>query len=257
MTEPTALDASKTFAWTDKRVVVTGAGHGLGLAVASAFTAAGALVAALDIDEEAFTAELPFAPNSWMAVDMTSDASVQAAIVRAAEEMGGIDILVNNAAIYPTGSFAEMGADGVARVLDVNVLGYVRAVNAASPWLKSSDAGRIVNVASTTFLLGIPAGLGAYITSKGAVVGMTRALAKELGPFDVTVNAVLPGAFPTRAERIIEDQAAYHEFVLTQQAIQRRGDVADIASAVLFLSSAAAGFITGQSLVVDGGWAFN
>ena len=122
-------------------------------------------------------------------------------------------------------------------MLDVNVAGYARMVQAAHPALAASGRGRVINLASITFYLGFPDGLGAYIASKGAVIGLTRALARELGPLGVTVNAIAPGAFPTRAEEIIEDRAAYDVQILSSQAIKRRGDVGDIAAAVLFLAS--------------------
>jgi 3-oxoacyl-[acyl-carrier protein] reductase len=110
-----------------------------------------------------------------------------------------------------------------------------------------------VNVSSITFF-GILARLAPYVTSKGALVGLTRALARECGPDGITVNAVAPGAFPTAAERIHPDPEGYHAHVLGQQAVKRRGVPADVAGAVLFFAAPESSFITGQLLCVDGGW---
>jgi 3-oxoacyl-[acyl-carrier protein] reductase len=121
----------------------------------------------------------------------------------------------------------------------------------------ASGAGRVINISSITFFTAIPDGLGAYITSKAAVIGYTRALARELGPHGVCVNAIAPGAIPTRAENVIEDRAAYDQQVVDAQCLKRRGTVDEIAATAMFLASDGAGFITGQTLLVDGGWSFN
>jgi NAD(P)-dependent dehydrogenase (short-subunit alcohol dehydrogenase family) len=264
MTEPTAFDAWTRFDLTGRRALVTGAGHGLGLAIATGFAGAGASTALFDVDAEA-VAEAgslirdrhPGLIIHTEALDVRDDASVRAAVDRAVTALRGLDILVNCAAIYPVAPIETMGPSVMLDVLDVNVAGYARMVQAAIPALTAEGRGRVVNLASITFYLGFPDGLGAYIASKGAVLGLTRALARELGPRGVTVNAIAPGAFPTRAEAIIEDRAAYDIQILSSQAVKRRGDVGDIAAAVLFLACDAASFITGQTLVVDGGWVFD
>ena len=117
----------------------------------------------------------------------------------------------------------------------------------------SSGWGRIVNVASVTFYGGW-ANLSPYVASKAALVGLTRAWAREFGAYGITVNAIAPGAFPTDAEKIHPDPDGYTRFVLDHQAVKRRGRPDDIAQALLFLTSDRAGFITGQTLNVDGGW---
>lgn len=262
--EPTAFDAGTTFDLRGRRVLVTGAAHGLGLAIATGFAGAGAAVGMLDRDPTGVAAaadrigqERPDARIYPQAVDVRDASAVIDAVGRTVAAHGGLDVLVNCAAIYPTGPLATMPIETVLEVLDVNVLGYTRMAQAAVPALVNSAAGRIVNLASVTFFLGFPAGLGAYIASKGAVLGLTRALAREVGPQGVTVNAIAPGAFPTRAEEIIEDRVAYDRLILESQCVKRRGEVRDIAAAAMFLASDAASFITGQTLVVDGGWVFD
>jgi 3-oxoacyl-[acyl-carrier protein] reductase len=259
--EPLAFAASAGLDVAGRSVLVTGAAHGLGVAIASAFVGAGARVAIVDQDAEALErarAELEqHGDVRAFEADVLDGNRVEAAVRGAVEAFGGLDVLVNDAAIYPTGTLEELSHETFIEVLAINVGGYARAARAALPALRGSRTARIVNVSSITFFLGFPAGLGAYITSKGGVIGLTRALAREHGPAGVTVNSIAPGAFPTRAENIIEDRAAYDRTILDSQCIKRRGEVGDIASAALFLASDAASFITGQTIVVDGGWVFS
>ena len=264
MTEPTAFDAASRSDLTGRRALVTGAGHGLGLAIATGFAGAGSSVALFDIDDGAVREagelnrrERPGVIVHTEALDVRDDAAVRTAVDRSVEALGGLDILVNGAAIYPVAAIETMPASTILDVLNVNVAGYARMAQAAHQALTANGRGRIINLASITFFLGFPDGLGAYIASKGAVLGLTRALARELGPQGVTVNAIAPGAFPTRAEEIIVDRAAYDVQILSSQAVKRRGDVGDIAGAALFLAGDTASFITGQTLVVDGGWVFD
>lgn len=260
--EPVAYDAVERFDLRDRIALVTGGAHGLGLAIATAFLGAGAKVGILDLDGEALEARAPeMAARGKVvtrAVDIRDDAAVQAAVEDIATELGGMDILVNDAAIFPTGPLAQTESQTLTAALDVNVVGYLRTVTAALPYLRASGRGRIINFGSVTFFLGHPDGLGAYIATKGAVTGLTRALAREVGVDGITANILAPGAFPTRAEHgVHEDQAAFDRQVIDVQSIKRRGEVNDIATAALFLASDAGSFITGQTLLVDGGWTFN
>ena len=135
----------------------------------------------------------------------------------------------------------------------VNVDAALVCVQAALPHMKRQRFGRIVNVVSITMYGGWPL-LLPYVTSKGALLGMTRAMARELGPHGITVNAVSPGAFPTDAEKIHPDPEGYERFVLEHQSVKRRGAPEDIANAMLFFAAEGSGFVTGQTLNVDGGW---
>jgi NAD(P)-dependent dehydrogenase (short-subunit alcohol dehydrogenase family) len=255
MSEPTAEDVAQGFAAAGRRALVTGAAHGLGLAVATGLRGAGARVVGLDVDRAAVErVAAEHGLEGAVVADLADGEATERAAGEALERLGGLDVLVHCAAVFPLGTLATTPVDVAAGAVDVNALGGVRLVQATVGALRASPAGRIVNFTSTTFLGGVPPEMGGYIVSKAAVIGATRALARELGPDGITVNAIAPGAFPTRQERaMIEDRAAFDAQVLALQAIKRRGDVRDVAAAVLFLASPAAGFITGQTLVVDGG----
>jgi NAD(P)-dependent dehydrogenase (short-subunit alcohol dehydrogenase family) len=171
-------------------------------------------------------------------------------------EFGGIDVLVNNAAVYPRRAWTEITEEEWDRVLAVNLKGYFHCARACYPSMKARGRGHIINVSSITFMVGFEMLLD-YVSSKGAIVGFTRALAHEVGPEGITVNAIAPGAFPTDAEKIHPDPEGYNQWALDQQCIKRRGAPQDIGNLVVFLSSEASSFITGQTVVIDGGWAMH
>jgi NAD(P)-dependent dehydrogenase (short-subunit alcohol dehydrogenase family) len=177
-------------------------------------------------------------------------------VARTVAELGGIDVLVNNAAIYPRRAWTEITEEEWDRVLGINLKGYFRCARACYPSMKERGRGHIINMSSITFMVGFEMLLD-YVSSKGAIVGFTRALAHEVGPEGITVNAIAPGAFPTDAEKIHPDPEGYNQWALDQQCIKRRGTPHDIGSLVVFLSSDASSFITGQTVVVDGGWAMH
>jgi NAD(P)-dependent dehydrogenase (short-subunit alcohol dehydrogenase family) len=258
--EPTAYEALRQFDLHGRSVLITGGAHGLGLAIATAFAGAGCRIGLLDVDGEGLEAARSDIQGRTevvtFAVDVRDEALTQRAVDGVAAAHGGLDVLINAAAIYPLVPLTEMPAEALLNVLNINVAGYARMVRAAHRHL-AKGGSRVINIASITFYLGIPIGLGAYIASKGAIIGLTRALARELGPAGINVNAIAPGAFPTRAEEIYEDRAAYDQQIIASQCLKRRGRVDDIACATLFLASDGASFITGQTLVVDGGWVFN
>jgi 3-oxoacyl-[acyl-carrier protein] reductase len=238
--------------------VVTGAGGGLGGAICSALALAGAAVAAVDVERGkaervAESVSREGARCSAFETDVSDRSSVEEMAERVAGEFGGVDILVNNAAIYPSRPWTEITEEEWDEVLAVNLKGYFLCARAVYPQMRGRGRGRVLNVASITFFIGF-ANLLDYVSSKGGVVGFTRTLAREVGPEGITVNAISPGAFPTNAEKIHPDPEGYNRWVLDQQSIKRRGTPEDIGNVVAFLASDAASFITGQTVEVDGGW---
>lgn len=246
----------------DGRVaIVTGAGGGLGEGICGSLAAAGAAVACVDRASEkgeARAEQVRAAGGAAIAVecDISNRAAVDAMTERVVRELGGVDILVNNAAIYPSRPWTDITEEEWDRVLAVNLKGYFLCARSAYPYLKARRNGRIINVASITFFGGF-AKLLDYVSSKGGIVGFTRALAREIGPEGITVNAVSPGAFPTDAEKIHPNPEQYNQWVLDQQSLKRRGRPEDIGNLVVFLASDAASFITGQLVGIDGGWAMH
>ena len=242
-----------------RTIIVTGAAGGLGPAMAAGFAREGGPAAGGDLPvrpgpEVAARAggsagEGPalFVPCALAGLDATAATMAELAAGH------GADILVNNAAIYPSKPVADYSIEEWQRVQRTNVDAAFVCVQAVLPVMRQASFGRIVNVSSITFFGDLPL-LAAYVTSKAALVGLTRALARECGPDGVTVNAIAPGAFPTAAEAIHPDPVAYNTYVLDQQAVKRRGRAEDVAGAVLFLSAPETSFITGQLLCVDGGW---
>ncbi len=185
--------------------------------------------------------------------DISDRSSVEEMAKRVTGEFGGVDILVNNAAIYPSRPWSEITEEEWDEVRTVNLKGYFLCARAAYPHMRGRGQGRVINVASLTFFIGF-ANLLDYVASNGGVVGFTRTLAREVGSESITVNAISPGAFPTDAEKIHPDPEGYNRWVLDQQSIKRRGTPKDIGNLVAFLASDAASFITGQTIEVDGGW---
>ena len=243
----------------DRIVVVTGAGRGLGRAFAAACGEAGATVVVAEVDADtgaATAAALAKAGNraEFAPVDIASPSSVADLAERIARDFGRVDGLVNNAALA-TGiggpTFEEIDVETWDRVMEINVRGTWLVVRALAGLLRRSPAGRIVNIASDTALWGAPRLLH-YVASKGAVIAMTRALARELGADGITVNAVAPGLVRVEATEYVPRER--HEQYETGRAIPRAQYPEDVVGAVVFLLSEGAGFITGQVLPVNGGF---
>jgi 3-oxoacyl-[acyl-carrier protein] reductase len=240
-------------------VIITGAAGGLGSVMAASFAAEGGRVALVDLPGSAgeqvagqintggVAGSAFFVPCDLADLDHAGE------VIRGVAASDGARVLVNNAAIYPSRDVGEYSIAEWQRVQRINVDAAFVCAQAVLPAMRAAGAGRIVNVSSITFF-GILARLAPYVTSKGALVGLTRALARECGPDGITVNAVAPGAFPTAAERIHPDPEGYNAYVLDNQAVKRRGVPADVATAVLFLAAPESSFITGQLLCVEGGW---
>jgi NAD(P)-dependent dehydrogenase (short-subunit alcohol dehydrogenase family) len=245
---------------TDKVAVITGGGGALGAGIAQGVAQAGAAVVIADVKEEAAQQVASHIQSEGgralaVACDVADSASVAAMVEQAVATFGGVDILVNNAAIYPARPWTEISEAEWDRVFAVNIKGYYLCARAVYPSMKARGGGAIINISSITFFLGKWDRLLDYVSTKGAVVGFTKALARELGPEGIRVNCIAPGAFPTDAEKIHPDPEGYNRFVLENQAIKRRGTPMDMAKAVLFFASDLSDFVTGQSLLVDGGWA--
>jgi NAD(P)-dependent dehydrogenase (short-subunit alcohol dehydrogenase family) len=189
-------------------------------------------------------------------MDLSDAASIRAGVDQAAAAMGGLDGLINNAAITNSGgkTMDQLEADMWDRVMDVNVRGTWQATVAAAPHLAASGSGRVVNLASDTALWGAPR-LMAYIASKGAVIAMTRGMARELGAQGITVNAIAPGLTLVEATEYVP--AERHDYYLKGRAVQRPQVPQDVTAAALFLMTRASGFITGQLLPVNGGFVMN
>lgn len=243
----------------DGRVaIVTGAGGGLGVGICQALAEAGAKVACVGRTQETLDGAVRLVRDAGgtavpVVCDISAPEQVTAMVETVAEVLGGIDILVNNAAVYSRREWTAITPDEWDVVLETNLKGYFLCAQSAFPHLKEGGNGRIINVSSVTFFGGTPMLLD-YVASKGGIVGFTRALAREIGPDGVTVNTISPGAFPTDAEKIHPDQEGYNRRILEMQAIKRRGTPEDIGNLVVFLAGDTASFITGQLIAIDGGW---
>jgi len=240
-----------------KRVLVTGGARGLGRAFAEAASAAGAKVAVADVLEKEGKATAAALKTEFQRIDLADPKSVDAAVKACAQALGGIDGLVNCAAIA-TGiggkMFDEIDIETWDKVMSVNVRGTWLVTRAAAPHLRNSGRGKIVNIASDTALWGAPRLLH-YVASKGAVIAMTRSLARELGPDNVAVNAIAPGLTIVEATEYVPEER--HKLYVEGRALSRRQMPDDVVGAVMFLLSDAADFVTGQLLPVNGGFVMN
>jgi NAD(P)-dependent dehydrogenase (short-subunit alcohol dehydrogenase family) len=229
---------------------VTGAGGGLGTPIVQRLASDGFNVVAADIDLAAAERAIAGTTSTAVELDVGDVESAHAAIDRAAS-LGRLAALVNNAAVFPSGPFVEMSPDDYDTAHRINQRAYFFCAQAAARHMIAAGSGSIVNIGSITQHGGWPS-IVAYATAKAAASGFTRALATELGPHGVRVNCVAPGAFPTPAEDMQPD--GYEATIFAGQALQRRGRLEEVGAAVAFLCSDDAGFITGQTLNVDGGW---
>jgi NAD(P)-dependent dehydrogenase (short-subunit alcohol dehydrogenase family) len=239
--------------------VVTGAGHGIGSEYARHFAVLGATVEVLDIDEDAarrVAKELSAAGHQARAIPIDiADADACTRVVDGVvSDHGSIDILVNNAALYRNRDFSiaeEIALDMWQRMIDINISGTFYMCRAAIPHMKRQGSGRIVNQSSASAYATVPRSLH-YSMTKAAVVTMTKTLARELGPFGITVNAIAPGVIDTEATRMVVPEDLL-EMGVQNTSLRRIGHPEDLAPVVAFLCSAGASYITGQTVVVDGG----
>jgi NAD(P)-dependent dehydrogenase (short-subunit alcohol dehydrogenase family) len=247
----------------DKVVLLTGSTGDIGATFLKALTAAGANVVAVDLADGARAAEEATAQGAGKAVfrrcDITEDADVEAAVRLAVEGFGGLDAVINNAAIYrglgAKHPIEELTLEDWDTVLRVNVRGTWQVIRAALPALRERGGGRIVNIASSAARTA-PVGFAHYVASKAAVEGLTRAAARELGPHGITVNAVAPGLVDDAASRALNDPN-HLAAATTGRSLAREMRPDDLVGAVLWLAGPDSGFVSGQTILVEGGAVFS
>lgn len=245
--------------------IVTGAGNGLGRAYAATLARSGARVAILDLAGDAArsaAAEIAADAGSVAAayeVDVTDADQVGRVVEAVVARWGRVDALVNNAggALLPSAPFDSFDRAQWNRVLDVNLTAQWLCAAAVVPHMRRAGYGKIVNVSSTSVSRGGPIGLAPYIAAKAGAVGLTRALARELGPDGIRVNAIAPGYIPVDTPKAVhtpEAAAALRERIAAEQCLPFLGTPRDLAPVVEFLCSPASDYLTGQVLNADGGW---
>lgn len=244
------MSASELFDLTGKTALITGSTRGIGAGIAALFADAGASVwiAGRDLDRaQAVADKLPGAQA--VALDVSDTASVKAAIMAVKKQAGQLDVLVNNAGIMHPAMIAMTRENDLDAMMQTNIKGAFLCAQLATRLMSAKKSGSIINVASIMGAQGA-AGFSAYAATKAAVIGMTRAMAKEMAPHNVRVNALAPGFVETDLTSGIEGDA--RESALADIGMGRFGTVQDVAGAALFLASSASAYVTGQVLGVDG-----
>jgi len=233
------------------RAAVTGAGSGIGLATVELMVAEGARVAGLDLTPPPASDDI-----LSLVADVTDSASLERAAARTSETLGGVDLLVCNAGIGAAGTVEDNPEDEWRRVYDVNVLGIVRTARAFLPLLRRSEHAAIVNTASVVATTGLPR-RACYGASKGAVLALTMAMAADHVGEGIRVNCVCPGTVDTpwvgRLLEAADDPERARRDLVARQPIGRLGTAAEVAEAIVYLASPAAGYVTGTALAIDGG----
>ena len=240
----------------DKIVVVTGAGRGIGQAVAAAFAREGAKVAVLSRNEQscgqaaaAINEECPEAARSY-AVDVSDHEAMQECGRQIIADLGSVNILVNNAGITRDGLLLRMSDEDWDAVLDTNLKGAFNALKAFQRTMMKADEARIINVSSVIGIIG-NAGQANYAASKAGLIGFTKSMARELAPRKVTCNAIAPGFIRTEMTEVLGEKI--QEEILKIVPLKEMGEVEEIASLALYLASPEARYITGQVIAIDGG----
>jgi NAD(P)-dependent dehydrogenase (short-subunit alcohol dehydrogenase family) len=249
--------------FSGKNVLITGALGTLGSAQTEAFAALGASLVLLDLPSDSrgaprvaeIRAAHPSAKARYLGLDIGELQEAEATIRALSNEIGGIDVLISNAALIINKPFEEFSIDEYETQLRINSAATFALVRAVAPEMKRKRDGKIINFCSVT-LNGRWDGYVPYVASKGAMYGLTKSLARELWPFNVRVNAISPGAVVSEAEnRVFADRLQqYNDWILENQCLKARIQPQDVADLVVFLASDRSRMITGQNVAVDGGW---
>lgn len=252
---------ARDFSVADRVVLITGAGQGIGRELARQFAAAGAIpvLADLNIANARRVRDEIIADGgkaTAFQVDIADPASISDLVQEIMGEHGRIDVLINNAAVFATldkRHFELIPLDEWDQVIRVNVTGPFLCVRAVAPIMRAAGWGRIINVSSDAVPKGVRNYLH-YVTSKSAMIGMTNAMARELGPDGINVNCIRPGPVATEVERAVNPTLDLRRMQLSQQCLQRGMVHTDLVGLMIFLSTPASGFITGQTIACDGGY---
>lgn len=253
------LPGIRQFDLTGNAAIITGGSKGLGLAMAAGLASAGANIlivsrTAHEAKEAAVSLSGEYGIRAeWFVADITRQDQAEAMTRACLEHFGQVDILINSAGINIRGAIDDLSLEDFNKVMSVNVTGTWLCCKAVVPFMKKNKSGKIINMASTLGLVGL-ANRTPYTSSKGAIVQMTRALALELAPFDINVNAICPGPFLTEMNEPIKDTEDGKKFIVGATALGRWADLREIQGAAIFLSSRAASYMVGSILTVDGGW---
>jgi NAD(P)-dependent dehydrogenase (short-subunit alcohol dehydrogenase family) len=243
----------------DRVAVVTGAAQGIGRAIADGLAAEGARIVVADL-RGAEEAALAYDGGVAITADVSSEADVERLVEDTVAQCGGIDILVNNAGLYASlemRPFDQIPLEEWRQVMDVNVASMFLTCRAAVPAMRERGGGKIVNISSGTPFRGVPFLLH-YVTSKGAIVAFTRALAKEVGKDNVLVNCVAPGfTMSAGVQSHPEVVEKLRDVSVSARTIQRDQTPEDVVGAVVYLSGPGSDFVTGQTIVIDGGQTFH
>lgn len=253
------LPGIKQFDLSGKSALITGGSKGLGFAMAAGLASAGAHVMLVNRNKDEGQQAAGKIASTYgvraisFSADITNEENTATMAKEAMREFGRIDILINSAGINIRGPIDSLTHEDFTKVMAVNVHGTWLCARAVTPYMKKQESGRIINIASTLGLVGL-SNRTPYTASKGAVVQMTRALALELAPFNIRVNAICPGPFLTEMNIPIAESEEAKKIILGATALGRWGKLQEIQGAAIFLASEASSYMVGSIITVDGGW---